>query len=67
MLNRLLAYLLGRCPHEHFTWPRRRNGIDVCICLTCGAEIQRLQFRGSRLEQEEPEASGTLAREFVGG
>jgi hypothetical protein len=43
---RKLLQLLFCCAHRNVTWPRKRDGRDVSVCLDCGREIVCTLFNG---------------------
>jgi hypothetical protein len=45
-LAAILRALFRRpCPHDALGWPRKRDGVDVCVCTACGQTVvSRIQF-----------------------
>jgi hypothetical protein len=59
----LLRLIFG-CPHERLGWPRRRNGVDVQVCVDCGHETRsQIQFAGSEAATAAPARADFRAAE----
>lgn len=54
------------CAIHSWSWPRRRNGIDVQVCVNCGQErVSEIQFKYSKLDERRMDERDAILRRFA--